>query len=222
MSLLESVTASAPVYVTRNVAGPLAVAAGLGAPIETVGAALSMVYDGGAGAIVMLLPAASVAAEFTEIPSVPDAFGLLGVTVTVYDGLVPLTTTPAPAARVPVGTMLPAAISVVNDSSNSKPNSTLFALVGLLSSNVMVPSGAVLSTTNAALGPADGAGSIPAAVAVPAATEMLTVPSPLKLFSVTVRVVAPAPDTTGVSYATFPVVLTVMLAAPKVIVCALL
>ena len=56
----------------------------------------------------------------------------------------------------------------------------------------------------------------------PAAIEMLTVPSPVKLFSVTVRVVAPEPVTTGLSCVTVPVLFTVMLPDTNEIAVALL
>ena len=76
--------------------------------------------------------------------------------------------------------------------------------------------GGVLSTLNVALGPAVGAGLFDASVAVPAAREMPSVPSPAMFESSTVRVVVPVPDT-PIDAVALPVAFKVMLAGESVI-----
>src|SRR5882724_11420631 len=75
--------------------------------------------------------------------------------------------------------------------------------------------GAVLSTVKVVLGPAAGALFPAVSVAVPAAMEIPIVPSPVRLESVTVRVV-PVPVTAFAAVAV-PVVFSVMLAAASVL-----
>ena len=65
----------------------------------------------------------------------------------------------------------------------------------------MATVGAVLSTVNVALGPAPGARFPPASVAVPAAMDMPSVPSPVMFETVTVRVAVPDPLTVTVPFA---------------------
>ena len=102
----------------------------------------------------------------------------------------------------------------------------LKGLVGPVSAAKFVPStgfatdavtGAVLSTVTAALGPAAPATLPAASTAVPPAIEMLRVPSPVIVESVTLRVVAFVPTVTSAA-AAFPVELIVISLTCKVIV----
>ncbi len=65
---------------------------------------------------------------------------------------------------------------------------------------MLIP-GAVLSTVTELLGPAAGLGAPPSPAAAPAATEMLSVPSPVIPVIVTRRSVMPLPDTLTVPFA---------------------
>src|SRR5437773_2454723 len=65
----------------------------------------------------------------------------------------------------------------------------------------MLSVGGVLSTVNVALGPAAAAWLLALSVAVPAVIEMPSVPLPVMLDSVTVRVVRPEPLTATVPVA---------------------
>jgi len=80
---------------------------------------------------------------------------------------------------------------------------------------LIVTVGAVLSTVNLALGPAAGALLPAVSVAVPAAIEMPSVPSPVMLERVTVRVV-PLPLTPTVAFAV-PVLFKVILPTASVL-----
>src|SRR5881396_3778908 len=75
--------------------------------------------------------------------------------------------------------------------------------------------GPLLSTVNVALGPAAGAVLPAVSVAVPAAIEMPSVPSPVMLESVTVRVV-PVP-VTAINAVAVPVVFSVILPTTSVL-----
>src|SRR5213083_3709749 len=75
--------------------------------------------------------------------------------------------------------------------------------------------GALLSTVNVALGPAAGAVLPAVSVAVPAAMEIPRVPLPVRLESVTARVV-PVPDT-PIDAVAVPVVFSVISPTPSVL-----
>src|SRR4030095_2682818 len=79
----------------------------------------------------------------------------------------------------------------------------------------MLTVGAVLSTVKVVLGPVAEAVLPAASVAVPAAMEIPSVPSPVMLERVTVRVVAPVPDTATIAFA-LPVLLRVISPADNV------
>jgi hypothetical protein len=79
----------------------------------------------------------------------------------------------------------------------------------------MATVGAILSTTNVVLGPAEPAKLPAASLAVPAAMEIPTVPFPLIPLMVTVLVAVPAPVTLMVPVAV-PVVFKLTLALAKV------
>src|SRR5436190_1762464 len=110
----------------------------------------------------------------------------------------PLPTPVAPSRTV---TVLPASAVPVNVGVGLLVMLSVFELpvsVAAVMSGVDGAPGAVLSTVNVVLGPAAGALFPAVSVAVPAAMEMPSVPSPVMLESVTVRVL-PVPVTPTVA-----------------------
>jgi hypothetical protein len=89
------------------------------------------------------------------------------------------------------------------------------ALVGFGAAELIETFGGVLSTVNVALGPAAAAVLPAVSLAVPAAIEMPSVPSPVILLSVTVRVL-PEPETPTVALAV-PVEFSVILPGARVL-----
>ena len=83
----------------------------------------------------------------------------------------------------------------------------------------MLTVGAVLSTVNVLLGPAAGARLPAVSDAVPDASEIPSVPSPVMLEMVTVRVVVPVPETATDPFAV-PVLFRVTLPDASVTVLA--
>src|SRR5205814_6226603 len=116
-------------------------------------------------------------------------------------------------------TVLPTSVSVpVNVGVVSFVTSSVVELpvsLAAVMSGVEGARGAVLSTVNVALGPAAGALFPAVSVAVPAAMEMPSVPSPVMLDSVTVRVL-PVP-VTPIDAVAVPVVFSVILPTPSVL-----
>ena len=92
-------------------------------------------------------------------------------------------------------------------------------LVNVMDGDPMETSKGELLTDTVALGPAAGAVLPTASAAVPAANEILRVPSPVIEEIVTVLVVVPEPDTLTVPFAA-PVLLSVTLAAERLTVLA--
>ena len=204
MSALASVTADAPIYVTVYVTGPLRVIATDGEPMLMLGPVLSTVK-------VALGPAAR-----ERLPAVSDALPEAMLIPSVPSPLIPVISTvrlpvPEPVTfTVPVA--VPVVLSVIMPGASKMLSAPVYVTVYVTGPEFvsetdgapMLSVGAVLSTTNVALGPAAADRLVAESTATPEATEMPREPSPVMPLIVTVRVLVP-----------LPVMLTVPVAVPE-------
>ncbi len=207
---------SAPVYETVYVTGPVFVSVVEGPLTEMVSGVLSTVTRSLGPAPNAELPAVSEAVPAaTEMPSVPSPVILLIVTVRALRPeplmlIVPL--------AVPV--LLSVTLAAVRDIELAPPPYSIVYVTGpepvqVVDGPSIATVGGVLSTSKSALGPAAGAKLAALSLAVPAAIEIPSVPSPVMLLIVTVRVVLPEPLTETEPLAV-PVLFNVTFAAIRV------